>query len=183
MITTRRSLTTARPTIQTAHFTLLERAAGFERSDGPEIRFKKLGSLLALGSKNPEEVVPLIAALLALPTGALGLNPRQQKQKTLEALVDQLQGLAARRPVLAVYEDAHWMDPTTLELLDMVVQRVPTLPILVIVSYRPEFVPPWAGYPHVVMLSLSRLTRRQGAAIVDKVAGGKSLPLKCSIKY
>src|SRR5262245_51956019 len=155
---------------------LLERAAGFERSDAPEIRFKKLGSLLALGTKNPEEVVPLMAALLALPTGALGLNPRQQKQKTLEAFVDQLQGLAARQQVLAVYEDAHWMDPTTLELLDMVVQRVPTLPILVIVSYRPEFVPPWAGYPHVVMLSLSRLTRRHGAAIVDKFTGGKSLP-------
>ena len=146
----------------------------------PETRLKKLESLLALGSANLREVVPLMAALLSLPTGAryatLELNPRQQKQKTLEAFVDQLQGLATRQPVLAVYEDAHWMDPTTLELLDMVVQRVPTLPILVIVSFRPEFVPPWTGYPHVVTLSLSRLTRRHGAAIVDKVTGGKSLP-------
>ena len=159
---------------------LLERAAGFERADAPEMQLKKLKSLLALGSENLDEVVPLIAALLALPTGARyaapDLNPRQQKQKTLEALVDQLQGLATRQPVLAVYEDAQWMDPTTLELLDMVVQRVPTLPILVVVSFRPEFVPPWTGYPHVVTLSLSRLTRRQGAAIVDKVTGGKSLP-------
>ena len=159
---------------------LLERAAGFERADAAEMRLKKLELLLALGSENLDEVVPLIAALLALPTGsryaALDLNPRQQKQKTLEAFVDQLQGLATRQPVLAVYEDAHWMDPTTLELLDMVVQRVPTLPILVVVSFRPEFVPPWTGYPHVVTLSLSRLTRRHGAAIVDKVTGGKSLP-------
>jgi predicted ATPase len=133
-----------------------------------------------LGSKNLGEVVPLIAALLTIPTGAhyatLDLNPRQQKQKTLEALVDQLKGLATRQPLLAVYEDAHWLDPTTLEFLDMVVQHVPTLPILVVISFRPEFVPPWTGYPHVVTLSLSRLTRRHGAAIVDQVTGGKSLP-------
>jgi predicted ATPase len=104
------------------------------------------------------------------------LNPRQQKQKTLEALVDQLQGLAARQPVLAVFEDAHWMDPTTLELVDMIVQRATNLPILVLVSFRPEFVPPWIGHPHVAMLTLSRLSRRHGAAIVDKVTGGKRLP-------
>src|SRR5262245_2237288 len=138
---------------------LLERAAGFERADAPEMRLKKLESLLALGSENPNEAVPVISALLALPIGtryaSLNLNPRQQKQKTLETLVDQLQGLAARQPVLAVYEDAHWMDPTTLELLDMVVQGVPTLPILVIVSFRPEFVPPWTGYPHVVLITLA----------------------------
>ena len=124
---------------------LLERAAGFERADAAEMQLKKLKSLLALGSENLDEVVPLIAALLALPTGsryaALDLNPRQQKQKTLEAFVDQLQGLATRQPVLAVYEDAHWMDPTTLELLDMVVQRVPTLPILVVVSFHPGSYP------------------------------------------
>lgn len=159
---------------------LLERAAGFERSDAPEMRLAKLESLLALGSENLREDVPLIAALLALPTGAryamLDLNPRQQKQKTLKALVDQLQGLAARRPVLAVYEDAQWMDPTMLELLDTIVQRAPALPMLVIVTFRPEFVPPWSGYPHVVSLSLPRLTRRQGAAIVEKVTGGKGLP-------
>ncbi len=159
---------------------LLERAAGFERADAPETRLKKLESLLALGSENLRDVVPLIAALLSLPTGdrnpTLDRNPRQQKQKTLEALVDQLQGLATRQPVLAVFEDAHWMDPTTLELLDMIVQRAPTLPILVVVSFRPDFAPPWTGHPHVVTLTLSRLTRRHGAAIVDKVAGGKPMP-------
>jgi class 3 adenylate cyclase/predicted ATPase len=159
---------------------LLERAAGFERADAPETRLQKLESLLALGSENLRDVVPLIAALLSLPSSAryatLDLTPRQQKQRTLEVLVDQLQGLAARQPVLAVFEDVHWMDPTTLELLDMIIQRVPTLPVLVIVSFRPEFVPPWTGYPHVATLTLSRLTRRHGAAIVDQVTGSKSLP-------
>ncbi|MGE5128561.1 MAG: adenylate/guanylate cyclase domain-containing protein [Sphingomonadaceae bacterium] len=159
---------------------LLERAARFERADPPETRLRKLESLLALGSANLRDVIPLIAALLSLPLDAryttLDLNPRQQKQRTLEALVDQLQGLATRRPVLAVFEDAHWMDPTTLELLDMIVQRVPTLPILVMVTFRPEFVPPWTGYPHVVTLTLSRLTRRHGAEIIEKVTNGKSLP-------
>jgi class 3 adenylate cyclase/tetratricopeptide (TPR) repeat protein len=159
---------------------LLERAAGFERADVPETRLKKLESLLALGSENLSEVLPLIAALLALPTGARhlppDLNPRLQKKKTLGALVEQLQGLATRQQVLAVFEDAHWMDPTTLELLDMIVQRVPTLPVLVVVSFRPEFVPQWTGYPHVVTLSLSRLTRRQGAIIVDEITGGKAMP-------
>ncbi len=159
---------------------LLERAAGFERADAPEARLTKLEALLALGSENLRDVVPLVASLLSLPVDARyptpDLNPRQQKQQTLEALVGQIQGLAMRQPVLAVFEDAQWMDPTTLELLDMIVQRVPTLPILVIVSFRPEFVPPWTGYPHVVTLTLSRLTRRHGLAIVDQVTGGKSLP-------
>lgn len=159
---------------------LLERAAGFERADPPEIRLEKLESLLALGSDDARAAVPLIAALLSLPLGPaypkLDLNPRQLKRKTLEALVEQLQGLASRQPVLAVFEDAHWMDPTTLEFLDMVVQRVSRLPVLALINFRPEFVPPWTGYPHVVTVTLSRLAPRHGAAIVDKVAGGKSLP-------
>ena len=159
---------------------LLERAAGFERADAPELRLTKLEALLALGSENLRDVVPLVASLLSLPMDARyptpDLNPRQQKQQTLEALVGQIQGLAMRQPVLAVFEDAQWMDPTTLEFLDMVVQRVPTLPILVIVCFRPEFVPPWTGYPHVVTLTLSRLTRRHGLAIVDQITGGRSLP-------
>jgi len=160
--------------------TLIERAAGFERTDEPEKRLEKIESLLSVGSDDLGEVVPLIGALLSIPTNVrystLDLNPRQLKQKTLEALVNQLQGLSTRQPVLAVYEDAHWMDPTTLELLDMIVQRVPTLPVLVVISFRPEFTPQWTGYPHVVTLTLSRLTRRHGAAIVDQVTGGKYLP-------
>jgi class 3 adenylate cyclase/predicted ATPase len=159
---------------------LLERAAGFERADGPEVRLEKLQALLALGSENLREDVPLIARLLSLPNAArypsLDLNLRQHKQRTLEVLVNQLQGLTARQPVLALYEDAHWMDPTTLELLDMIVQRAPALSVLVIISFRPEFVPQWTGYPHAVTLTLSRLTRRHALAIVDKVTSGKALP-------
>jgi predicted ATPase len=159
---------------------LLGRAAGFERADAPETRLEKLEALLALGTADLQEVVPLIAALLSVPTDTRypppDLNPWLQKQKTLEALIHQLQGLAAHQPVLAIYEDAHWMDPTTLELLDLVVQRVATLPVLVVISFRPEFIPPWTGYPHVVTLTLSRLNRRQGAAIVDEITGGKALP-------
>jgi class 3 adenylate cyclase/predicted ATPase len=159
---------------------LLERAAGFERTDAPGTRLEKLESLLALGSESLRDTVPLIAALLSIPLdgryATLDLNPRQQRQKTLEALVDQLRGLAARQPVLAVFEDAHWMDPTTLELVDMIVQRARNQTILVLVCFRPEFVPPWTGHPHVATLALSRLSRRDGAAIVDKVTGGKPLP-------
>jgi class 3 adenylate cyclase/tetratricopeptide (TPR) repeat protein len=159
---------------------LLERALGFERADTPDLKLKKLESLLALGSGNPGEAVSLIAPLLALPQDsqypALDLPPRQRKQRSLEVLVEQLEGLSRRQPVLAIYEDAHWMDPTTIELIDMIVQRVSTLPALVIVSYRPEFAPRWAGYPHVLTLSLSKLTRRHGLAIVSEVTHGKPLP-------
>jgi class 3 adenylate cyclase/predicted ATPase len=159
---------------------LLERAAGLERTDAPETRLGKLESLLARGSENLDETVPLVAALLSLPLSVRyampELNPRQQKQKTLEVLVDQLRGLAAHQPVLAVFEDAHWMDPTTLELVDMIVQCAKSLPILVLVCFRPEFVPPWTGHSHVAVLTLSRLSRRHGAAIVEAITGGKRLP-------
>jgi predicted ATPase len=90
--------------------------------------------------------VPLLAALLSIPVGeawpALDLTPQRQKQCTLEVLVDQVAGLAARQPVVAVYEDAHWIDPTSLELLDLLVDRIQSLPALLLVTYRPEFIPP-----------------------------------------
>lgn len=159
---------------------LLERGAGFERADSPSARLRKLESLLALGCEHLQDVVPLVAELLSLPVEApysvSSLSARQQKQRTLEALSDQLSGLSKRKPVLAVFEDAHWMDPTTLELLDMIVQRAATLPILVLITFRPDFVHHWTGHSHVTMLALSRLARRDVAAIVDNVTGGKSLP-------
>jgi predicted ATPase len=100
---------------------LLERAAGFERSEASEARLAKLEALLAQGAKRLEEAVPLIAHLLGIEPGEryppLDLTPQRQKQRTLELLTDQLEGLTERQPVLAVYEDAHWADPTTLELL------------------------------------------------------------------
>jgi predicted ATPase len=118
--------------------------------------------------------------LLSLPPDAryqpLDLTPQKQKERTLRALVAQIAGLAARRPVLMLFEDAHWSDPTSLELLDLVVDRVPALPVLLIVTYRPELSAPWIGRPHVTALALNRLAPRQRAEMIAGVTGGKALP-------
>jgi hypothetical protein len=159
---------------------LLERAAGFTRGDRADARLDKLEALLARGTEALGEAVPLVAALLGLEPGqrypAPALSPQRQKQRTLEVLIEQVEGLAARQPVLAVYEDVHWVDPTTLEALDLLIGRVQRLPVLVLITFRPEFSPPWTGHAHVMQLSLSRLTRRHGQALVEAVTGGKALP-------
>jgi class 3 adenylate cyclase/predicted ATPase len=159
---------------------LLERAAGFSRDDRPDTRLDKLEALLARGTETPGEAVPLVAALLGLETGerypAPALSPQRQKQRTLEVLIEQVEGLAVRQPVLAVYEDVHWIDPTTLEALGLLIERVQRLPVLALITFRPEFSPPWTGHAHVMQLSLSRLTRRHGQALVAAVTGGKALP-------
>lgn len=90
--------------------------------------------------------------------------------------MDQITGLAAHRPMLAVYEDVHWADPTTLKLLESVIERVRTLPMLVIITCRPEFSPRWSGHAHLTLLTLSRLGRRQGTSMVEQLTGGKALP-------
>jgi class 3 adenylate cyclase len=158
----------------------LERAAGFARDDGAEAKLDKLAALLARGTNRPEQAVPLIAALLGVPTEgrypALDLTPQRQKQLTLEALVDQLEGLARGQPVLLAYEDVHWIDPTTQELLGLAIQRIRSLPALLLITFRPEFTPPWSGQPHVSALALSRLGRREGAALVERVVKDKALP-------
>jgi predicted ATPase/class 3 adenylate cyclase len=159
---------------------LLERAAGFERDDRPADRLDKLEALLARGSDRLDEVVPLVAALLELPVcdryPPVNLAPPQQKQRTLEVLMNQVAGLAASQPVLAIYEDVHWIDPTTFEALSLLIERVQRLPVLAVVTARPEFDPPWAGHAHVLRLSLTRLTRRHGAEMALQVTGGKALP-------
>jgi predicted ATPase len=94
----------------------------------------------------------------------------------LEALLRQLEGLARHQPVLMVFEDAHWIDPTSRELLDLTVERIRTLPALLIVTFRPEFQPPWTGQPHVSMVALNRLDRRDRTALVEQIAGDKALP-------
>jgi predicted ATPase len=136
--------------------------------------------LLARSTEPLDEAVPLVAALLGIATDerypAPALSPQRRKQRTLEVLVDQVEGLAARQPVLAVYEDVDWIDPTTLEALDLLIERVQRLPVLVLITFRPEFSPPWTGHAHVMQLSLSRLTRRQGQALVAAVTDGKALP-------
>jgi predicted ATPase len=158
----------------------LERAAGFRREDTAEQRLAKLEAVLAQGTNDLSEAVPLLADLLSVPTGdrypPLTLTPQKRKEKTLHALLAQLGGLAARQPVLMVWEDLHWSDPTTRESLDLVIDRVSTLHVLMILTFRPEFAPPWIGRPHVTTLVLNRLPHRQRAEMIAYMTGGKALP-------
>jgi class 3 adenylate cyclase/predicted ATPase len=161
---------------------LLERAARLDRAEPIEEQLARLEAALAPSGARPDGVVPLFAALLGVPTSArypaLSLTPEMQKRRTLEALLDQLAALAVEKPVLALYEDVHWIDPSTLELLGMVVERVRQLPVLAVITFRPEFQPPWTGHAHVTTLTMGRLGRRQGADLIARVAGAKPLPVE-----
>jgi predicted ATPase len=154
----------------------LERAAGFGRDDPPEARLDRLEALLVRGTGRLDQAVPLIAALLGVPAGERYPLPEQTPQRQLEALVEQLEGLAAEQPVLLADEDVHWIDPTTQELLELAIERVQRLAVLLLITFRPEFTPPWSGQPHVSALALTRLGRRDGAALVERAVGEKSLP-------
>jgi class 3 adenylate cyclase/predicted ATPase len=160
--------------------TRLERTAGFRREDTAEQRLQKLEAILSQATNDLGEAVPLLAALMSIATGdhypSLSLSPQKQKEKTLRALMAQIEGLAAQQPVLMVFEDIHWSDPTTRELLDLTIDRVPALAVLLIVTYRPEFTPPWIGRPDVTLLTLSRLPAREGAEMVARMTGNKPLP-------
>jgi class 3 adenylate cyclase/predicted ATPase len=157
----------------------LGRAAGFARDDPPAVRLEKLEALLARAAP-PDEDVAFLADLMSLPASQRrplpDLSPQRKKERTLEALIRQIEGLARRQPVMMVFEDAHWIDPTSRELLDLMVERVRSLPVLLIVTFRPEFQPPWTGQPQVTMLALNRLDRRDRTALVEQIAGGKALP-------
>ncbi len=157
----------------------LEHAAGMRREDMPEARLAKLETLLARSSAGAEEI-GFIAGLISIPTGDKyrlpDPTPQRRKEKTLEALLAQMTRLAARQPVLMLFEDAHWVDPTSLELLTLTVARASRLPLLLLVTARPEFTPPWPGDAHVTMLPLGRLGRREGMTLVERSAGGKALP-------
>jgi predicted ATPase len=124
--------------------------------------------------------VAFLADLLSLPASERhplpNLSPQRKKERTHEALIRQLEGLARREPVVMVFEDAHWIDPTSRELLDLTVERVRSQPMLLIVTFRPEFQPPWVGQPQVTMLALNRLDRRDRTILVEQIAGGKALP-------
>src|SRR6516165_687261 len=155
------------------------RAAGFAPVDSATSKLEKLEALLARGAP-PDEDVALLADLLSLPVSERYLLPnlsaRQKKEKTLEALIGRLESLARRRPVVIILEDAHWIDPTSRELLDLTVDRIRNLPVLLILTFRPEFQPPWAGQPQVTMLALNRLDQRSQTAFVTQIVGGKTLP-------
>jgi predicted ATPase len=122
----------------------------------------------------------LLADLLSIPTGdgypPLNLTPQKRKERTLHAQLVQVEGLATRCPVLMVWEDVHWSDPTTRESLDLLIDRVATLRVLVIITFWPEFIPPWVGRSHVTLVSLRRLARRKRAEMIARVTCGKALP-------
>jgi predicted ATPase/class 3 adenylate cyclase len=158
----------------------LEHAAGLAAGDAPAAKLDKLEALLAVGTADPVKVAPLFAELLALPAHgrypAIELTPLARKQMLLDALADQLAGLARASPVLMILEDAHWIDPTTDELFTQTVERLRRLPVLLLVTCRPEYAAPWRGRDHVTTLSLSRLGRRNGAEIVAGLIGQAALP-------
>ncbi|MGX1262159.1 AAA family ATPase [Sinorhizobium fredii] len=158
----------------------LERAARLGTSDSASAKLDKLEALMLRSTPDITEEGPLLAALLSIDTtgryAPLALTPLAQKARTLNVLIQQLEGIAANNPVVMAVEDAHWIDPTTAEWLDMLIARLHDLRMLLVVTFRPEYRPPWLGLSHVTALSLGRLGRAQGAAIVDRVAGGRILP-------
>jgi predicted ATPase len=157
----------------------LGRAAGFTSEDLAAGKLEKLEAVLAR-AEPPGEDIAFLADLLSLPGSErhplTNLSPQRKKERTLEALIRQLDSLARQQPVLMVFEDAHWIDPTSRELLDLTVEHVRSLPVLLIVTFRPEFQPPWTGQPQVSVLTLNRLDRRDRTALVAQIAGDKALP-------
>lgn len=158
----------------------LERAARFERTDSPDAKFAKIASLLAQSGAAQDQIVPPLANLLSVPADGRyqlpELSPQKRKEMTLAALLTQFNALATRQPVFVAFEDAHWADPTSLELLTLTLERVPQLRVLMLITARPEFMPPWPGHAHVTTVSLTRLNRRNGAALIERVTAGKALP-------
>ncbi len=158
----------------------MERAAGLTHDDNTEAKLDKLDALLAKNPTPPQDAA-LLANMLSLPNDGryqtLKLDPQQRRQKTLEALTAQLVALAQAKPVLMIFEDVHWIDPTSLEAVGRTVDRLRTLGVLLIVTYRPEFEPPWIGRPYVTALTLNRLGEREITAMIDRVTGNKALPV------
>ena len=157
----------------------MERAAGLTHDDTPKAKLDKLDAVLAQTSTSTQDAA-LFAEMLSLPNDgrypALELTPQQRRQKTLEALISQLKALTRQNPVLMIFEDAHWTDPTSLEAFGRAVDVIANLPLLLIVTFRPEFEAPWIGRPHVTALTLNRLTQRDVVAMIDRVVGSAPLP-------
>jgi class 3 adenylate cyclase/predicted ATPase len=169
---------------QSALYPLIDffhRALHWQRHDTADVKLQKLEAALAQYSPALTETVPLFAALLSLPLAPeryppLSLSPHQQKHKTFEALLILLAALAAQRPVLFVVEDLHYLDPSTLEFLDLLLAQGPTARLLTLLTCRPTFQPPWSFRAHVALLTLGRLSPEQTAQMVTGVAEGKTLP-------
>ena len=159
----------------------LKRVMHWKPEDDVAARLEKLEDALRTQSLPLEEVVPLYAELMSLPLPedrypALQMTPQQKREATLDAVVGWLLDLADQRCMLNVWEDLHWADPTTLELLGLYIEQSPTVSILNVLTYRPEFVPPWSMHSHMTPITLNRLERTEVEAIVRNIAGGKSVP-------
>jgi hypothetical protein len=157
-----------------------ERALRFARDDTGEQKLDKLEALIVGQYGRPREDLRFLAAMLSIPCderyGAIAMTPQKFKDETLRALVDATEAIARRQPTVQLFEDIHWADPTTLEVVDLLIHRVRNIPLLVVLTHRPEFSSRWAHYGHVAALTLTKLTRSQGGAMVSRLAGGKELP-------
>src|SRR5216683_6994552 len=160
--------------------THVERALAFAREDTPDDKLRKLETALAPYALPLPETVPLVAALLSLPLPAhyppLTLTPQRQRQKTLEALLAWLVAEATQQPVLFIVEDLHWIDPSTLEFVTLLIERGPTAPILTVLTCRPEFQPPWGLRAHITPMALPHLSPPQVETMVAQLTDKKALP-------
>ena len=158
----------------------MERAAGLVHDDTAQTKLDKLDAVLAQTSTSKRDAA-LFAEMLSLPNDgrypALDLEPQQRRQKTLEALTAKMEALSRQNPVLMIFEDAHWTDPTSLEVFGRVVDRVRSLRALLIVTFRPDFDPPWLGRAHVTFLAINRLEERETLAMIEGVIGNKPVPI------
>ncbi len=157
-----------------------ERALRFARDEPPESKLDKLGALIVTHYGRPLSDVRFVASILSIPCearyGALAMTPQKHKDETLRTLVDLTEAAARKHPTVMLFEDAHWADPTSLEVLDLLIDRVRTIPLLLVLTHRPEFPVRWSRHGHVTALNLSKLTRAQSRAIVSKLTSGKALP-------
>jgi len=158
----------------------VERAAAFRSDDAPEQKLDKLEAILAIDRSRVQAAAALFAALLSIPFGEryapLALSPMQQRRQTMAALLDQIESLARQQPILLLFEDTHWADATSLELLHMIVERIHQIRVLALFTFRPEFRPPWVGLPNVSSLTLGGLNRSNVETMVVRVTRGRPLP-------
>jgi class 3 adenylate cyclase/tetratricopeptide (TPR) repeat protein len=157
-----------------------ERALRFARDDTAEQKLDKLEALMAGQYGRPSEDLRFIAAMLSVPGGerygAVAMIPQKFKDETLRALVDTTEAIARRQPTVMLFEDIQWADPTTLEVIDLLIHRIRNVPLLIVLTHRPEFSSRWSHYGHVAALTLGKLTRPESAAMVSRLTGGKALP-------
>jgi tetratricopeptide (TPR) repeat protein len=180
----RRCASSARPsTINSAFWPIIdnfERTLRFTRDETPDAKLDKLEALIVTQYRRPRVDSRFVASILSIPCearyGALPMTPQKHKDETLRTLVDISEAAARQQPSVMLFEDVHWADPTTLEVLNLLIDRVKMVPLLVVLTHRPEFRSRWSQHGHVGALNLSKLTRAQSAAMISSLAGGKALP-------